>query len=73
MADLNIIEATDPRRALIRRQLAAGAESASQAAPQAAPAQAASAPVQFTRQYSPEERQAQMQKLAAILKARPPQ
>ena len=66
----NLAEAIDPRRALIRRQLEAGAQSAAQmpgqpaSAPQAAPA------VRFQRPYNAEERQMQMRKLAEVLRTR---
>lgn len=64
----NLAEAIDPRRALIRRQLEAGAQSAARTPPQQA--QAAPAAVRFERQFTPAERAEQARKLAEILRTR---
>lgn len=59
---------TNPRRALIRRELEAGSQSAAQA-PAAARTQQ-TGPVRFEKPYTEAERAMQAKKLAEMLRAR---
>ena len=67
---MDAASAVNPRRALIRRELEAGAQPASQPPRQAPAAQAQPQPVQFQRPFTAVERAAQARKLAEFLRAR---